>query len=646
MTYLKRKSSRIEKELRRRSTRENMDISIKQALRRKRISIVKTKEDQLMDFVNEEIDEGLKNVRDAKLLLHLLLKTQVFKQYTYLTHFSKEDLINSFKIGKYVKVKKNEILFRQGDKTDSFYLVLSGSIGFILTTYEDNILKTNPYSREVNSIGAGAYFGEWGLIYKINRTVTAYAKEDTVLLRFEKYVFKCFYHDNIIISDNNNKKFVLKHIKTFKELNETSFNSYYREIKKIFCTPGLEIFHKGAPADSFYLVYRGSCVVKNGLTNLIIKDSGDFIGIESLFTDKYETTIYPYTDGTVLYKILLNSLGKNIMKSLKEEFEDYYKKQKKIIKVSIENYKNYKDKYQMNFINLIENMKRNKMENSKRANNVNMEEIRDNNDSKKNSHNSAPYKVRKFFNLSNYNNYNNNKINSLDSTTSPPVKSKNLYEEIKINYFKSPIETSRKRINLDTNNSNSGLTLEKKSQQRNNNCSANKIIHDTKNNENNNIRPYSSLKKTIYSTHKGFLYPKKKLNFFNHDTNNNIIFLKQMKKDNHFSSQNFKLKKEKKKIRLPLTGKLIRNKSINNTSKEKNYFQPILINNLNNKNNCDFHGGKFGNSAKRLKNKFCQSEKRLKHFDKKTETNKNLESNLEIPLLIIRNVSFYSPKKF
>ena len=209
------------------------ELSIKQALRRKRISVVKPKEDQILDLLKEDFEDGLKVVRNPKLLLYFLLNTQDFKQYIYINRFSYENLINSFRLGKYVVLKKDTILFKQGDKTDKFYLVLSGCIGFILTTYEDNILKTNPYSREVNSIRVGAYFGEWGLIYKITRTVTAFAKENTLLLGFDRKTFRTLYQNNIVYTENNIKKFVLKHIKTFKDLNEASFNIYYREIKKI-----------------------------------------------------------------------------------------------------------------------------------------------------------------------------------------------------------------------------------------------------------------------------------------------------------------------------------------------------------------------------------------------------------------------------
>ena len=618
------------------SAKDNLEMSIKQLLRRKRISIVKPKEDQILDLVRDEIDGGLKVVENPKLLLYFLSNTPVFKQYIYIHNFSSEILMNSFRFGKYLKLEKDTILFKQGDKTDYFYLILSGCIGFILTTYDDNILKKNPYSREVNSIRVGSFFGEWGFIYKINRTVSAYAKEDTLLLGFDKFAFKTFFQENIILSENNSKKFVLRHIKTFRELNESAFNSYYREVKKIYCIPGKEIFIEGNNANSFYLVYMGSCVVKKGLTNLIIKDPGDFIGIESLFKDKYETSIYPYTDGTVLFKFLLNSFTDNIIINLKLEFEAYYKKQKEIIKSFSENYSKYKDRYKMNFINLIENIKKNKLNNNKQINNISIDKIRTNYNMIKKKHYSSPYKSSKYCNLVNIYNYKLD-TNRIDLSNKILMKYKNLFEEeLLFNDFKSSNETPRNFSKIDTKKVNTGIKLDN-FKSRNNKMDLN--INDIYNKNNfKKIRPYSSLSsKNFYNNN----FQKKNFQFFYEETKDNNSHLKRKKRDNHFSRQNFKINKKRKDLS-NIKNKMVKNKSINNIT-EKKYFQPIYLS--NNKNY--FELIKKKDNINSFRNNYVQSERKRKKY-KDNETQKNIEetneSNYEMPLMIIRNVSFYDPK--
>ena len=596
-------------------------MSIKSVLRKKRISIVKLKEDQILDLVRDELDNEIKAVENPKLLFYFLSNTPIFKQYIYIHNFTQENLINSFRFGKYIKLKKDTILFRQGDKTDYFYLILSGCIGFILTTYDDIILKINPYSREVNSIRVGSYFGEWGFIYKINRTVSAYAKEDTLLLGFDKFAFKTFYQDNIILSENYSKKFVLKHIKTFKDLNETSFNIYYREIKKIYCIPGKEIFKEGSKANSFYLVYKGSCTVKKGLTNLIIKDSGDFIGIESLYNKNYENSIYPNTDGTVLFKFLLNSFNETIVYNLKMEFEDYYKNQKIILQNSYENYNKYKDKYQMSFINLMENLKQNKVKNNKQITNVKIDDIKTNSNIYENKHYSSPYKVIK---LINFGSINKSKNNIFDSEKSKNEDTKFLkylkyYNESAYNLIKSDINDTNSAINLDSFRTKNNKTNIKK---------CNNIKLDK------NIRTFSSLNKDKNVNKLNF--PKKHCNFFYEEINTNKSFLNRIRRDNHFSSQNFKIKKNKK-IPLSTKNKMIKNKSSNNIIPKK-YFEPIFV---SSKNIFDL------NKKQTLKKNYSQYDLKIKN--NKNSNNENIknidyETNSYIPIMIIRNVSVFPPK--
>ena len=632
--------------------------SIRQALRKKRISVIKPKEDQILDFLKEDLDEDRKTVQSPKLLLYFLKTTPVFKQYIYINRFSNESLINSFRVGKYVRLKKGTILFKQGDKTDLFYLVLSGCIGFILTTYDDNILKKNPFSREVNSIKVGAYFGEWGLIYRINRTVSAYAKENSLLLGFDKKTFKAYYQNNIIFSENNSKKFVLKHIKTFKEINEVSFNQYYREIKKIYCIPGQEIFHEGDKADSFYLVYMGSCSVKKGVTNIIIKDSGDFIGIESLYTDEYETTIYPYTEGTVLFKFLLNSISQTIITNLKNEFSDYYRTQRKILKMSIENYHKYKDKFQMNFLNLIENIRQNKIKNNINGNNVNVSELNIDQYAKSKDKFSTPCKISKVFNLNRFNNkiINMNNDNRILSAKNDIGKTKNLNEEYSnIKNYKSQNESPKNIINYNSDKSKSNSYIRsQKDKSQSSNYIKNKDVKDNiklkaYNSFNRKIRPYSSLykfkNKKIDKNKYSFLLNNDKFSlFFNETKTDNIISLRKIDNNNNYNSNNAYPKKNIIKLK---ARKNILNNYLFPLSSKHSLKRTNSLNKGNGKINKHFpHKDK--SSIEKSKKSFSKSKKKLHIFEKYGQLrnyNSNNNADDQIPLMVIRNVSFYNPLK-
>ena len=296
------------------SNKENQTQSpLNQLFNKNQVYLLFSKDEKLLKSIKEDIESNLIAVKNPSSLYNYLTTLYNFKQYIILNNFESRTIMDSFRLAKYVILKKNFKLFNQGDKTDSFYLVLSGSIGFSLksTSLKPNITK------EINSIKSGTYFGEYGFIFRINRTVSAYAKENTLLLKFDKKCFKEFYLNNIVGSENTCKKFLVNHINTMKELGTNAFNQNFREIKKIYCPQGTPVFLSGEKADSFYLIFKGSCSIKKGLNNLIIKDEGDLIGIESLFKDKYETTIYTNSEDVVLLKFVIKAFNNRIINQFK-----------------------------------------------------------------------------------------------------------------------------------------------------------------------------------------------------------------------------------------------------------------------------------------------------------------------------------------
>lgn len=80
-----------------------------------------------------------------------------------------------------INVKEGEILFRQGDPGNALYLINDGSIDIVTDNGgERNIIAT---------LGAGQSFGEMALLTTDNRTATAIAAEDSLLLRIGKDQF-------------------------------------------------------------------------------------------------------------------------------------------------------------------------------------------------------------------------------------------------------------------------------------------------------------------------------------------------------------------------------------------------------------------------------------------------------------------------
>ena len=580
---------------------------IQQIFNKTRVNLLLSKEDKLVKYIKEDIESNFVSIKNPNELYNYLLTIHNFRQYIKIYNFDSQTIINSFRLAKYVKLKKNFRLFNQGEKTDFFYLVISGFIGFILNS---NSLKSSS-PKEVNAIRAGTYFGEWGFIFKINRTVSAYAKEDTLLLKFDKNCFKSFYQENIIHSENISKKFILKHINAFKKLGLTAFNHYYREMKKIYLEQNTQIFQSGDKANYFYIVFSGCCYIKNGFNKLIIKDVGDFIGIESLFKEKYETNIYTLSEETVLFKFAVNIFNSKILEDLRNEFSNYYQNQIKILELWEENYNKYLNKYRLNFNNLIQNIKRNKIKNNKILSEINLGEIVARNKFKKKKKYSSPSKINTNFNSSNFNiskNYNKPETMRIMSPKTSN-NNKSLFNDIKNVYIfdkiaKSPSHKMTIKLDLDKKSKDKSQTLKSQTQRLN----YMKQKYKLKLKQSHNYSYFMEAMEEILPAYK-------KINY-----------------DNHFSSQNFKIKK--RKINSALSKKQCK---VNNKKKEK---QPI---NLVSKKNF-INEEKFEKAMKLLLyDKYLNKEKKLKKKNinniLKNYKNSSDDINGDAPLIIIRNYS-------
>jgi CRP-like cAMP-binding protein len=77
-----------------------------------------------------------------------------------------------------VEVASGDVVVREGDESDRFYVIESGSVR--VTAADGHLLREE---------GPGDYFGEIGLLRDVPRTATITAGEDTVLLALPREEF-------------------------------------------------------------------------------------------------------------------------------------------------------------------------------------------------------------------------------------------------------------------------------------------------------------------------------------------------------------------------------------------------------------------------------------------------------------------------
>ncbi|MGB3672397.1 MAG: mechanosensitive ion channel domain-containing protein [Phormidesmis sp.] len=103
----------------------------------------------------------------------LLRQLPCFKQCTDL------ELRRLVEIGRRMRLDVGEILYREGDPGDAFYIVLCGAVAYTL-----------PETQQTTVIRAGQFVGEFSLMLGVPRTVTMQAIENTTLFMLKPQGFQ------------------------------------------------------------------------------------------------------------------------------------------------------------------------------------------------------------------------------------------------------------------------------------------------------------------------------------------------------------------------------------------------------------------------------------------------------------------------
>lgn len=103
----------------------------------------------------------------------------LLRQIPYFADCSTVELRKLVEVGHRRRLEPGEILFREGDPGDAFYIILSGSVSYALEGFDQPTVMT-----------AGQFSGEFSLMLGIPRTVTVRALEDTTVFAISPQGFK------------------------------------------------------------------------------------------------------------------------------------------------------------------------------------------------------------------------------------------------------------------------------------------------------------------------------------------------------------------------------------------------------------------------------------------------------------------------
>jgi len=135
---------------------------------------------------------------DFSLLRNALQKVDFFYNLSF------GELDELIKVLKKRKVKQGEIIIKQGEIGDKFYIIGSGEVSV-------HIKKGLGAAKKAATLSTGDFFGEMALVTDIPRTATVIAEEPTELFVLHKVDFKKILMKNpkisLIINEAFSKRF-------------------------------------------------------------------------------------------------------------------------------------------------------------------------------------------------------------------------------------------------------------------------------------------------------------------------------------------------------------------------------------------------------------------------------------------------------
>ena len=186
--------------------------------------------------------------------------------------------------------KKNcgsgEILIKQGDKGDFFYVVERGTFDVLVA---DKGKSGGELGKTVGQIEAGGSFGELALMYSCPRAATIRAKTKCTAWALDRATFRHMLQASSH-KDMEETLVALRKVHILHNLTDAQLNKCAEAVRFVEFVRGERIINKGDAGDVFYIIRSGT-VVCSGITSIDGQTSmelseGDYFGERALLTDE------------------------------------------------------------------------------------------------------------------------------------------------------------------------------------------------------------------------------------------------------------------------------------------------------------------------------------------------------------------------
>ena len=186
-----------------------------------------------------------------------------------------------------------QVVFRQGDEADAFFVVRRGSVNVVEedpTTGNERILAT---------LGRGQSFGEMGLVRDAPRAATARSAEETELFEVDRATFDRLLSRMIEVPEfapTLQQAAELRELPSFATLQSDQLADLLDHGEWLNVQPGEVLMEQGAPGDAFYAIGSGRVKVVRDGKEVDVLGPGSYVGEVALLFDVPRTaTVVAYT---------------------------------------------------------------------------------------------------------------------------------------------------------------------------------------------------------------------------------------------------------------------------------------------------------------------------------------------------------------
>ncbi|CAK55705.1 unnamed protein product (macronuclear) [Paramecium tetraurelia] len=219
--------------------------------------------DQEVIYENVQKQEKLKSPFDYQLLLNVFANSFIFGQ------MQPEDKVKVIESMFYCTVHDGEMVFKQGDKASSYFLIERGQCQIIINNEVKKTLKQ------------GEAFGELALLYNAPRSASVKAVGDCAFWAIDRNTVRKAIEAISQRDYEQNKEFINK-VQFFESLTDDQKAAIPSALINLNFKAGEIIVNEGDQADSFFIIKKGEIQISRGGKELRIMKAGDSLGEQAL----------------------------------------------------------------------------------------------------------------------------------------------------------------------------------------------------------------------------------------------------------------------------------------------------------------------------------------------------------------------------